>query len=114
MPNIDWDDLEWEILEGARRKVVHGEGCTLVLVELEPNGDPATHSHPHEQISCIQSGLGRFVVGDGDCDVGPGGVIVIPPGVEHAAQVPGPEPLVILDFFTPAREDFTASKRKKG
>jgi mannose-6-phosphate isomerase-like protein (cupin superfamily) len=45
-------------------------------------------------------------VGDVGYEVGPGSFLVIPAGVTHYIEPLGTEPVMNLDFFLPAREDY--------
>lgn len=108
---VNWDDLEWdEAGPGVRRKVVHGAGFTLALVELTPESVPQPHAHPHEQASTVRSGSGEFLVDGARHPVKPGDVVLIPGGVPHALAVPGPGDIVVLDVFVPRREEFPPSR----
>jgi quercetin dioxygenase-like cupin family protein len=41
-------------------------------------------------------------------DVGPGGLVLIPPNVMHWGEVLGDEPVMNLDVFTPKRPEYAA------
>ncbi|GFK95844.1 hypothetical protein NNJEOMEG_03716 [Fundidesulfovibrio magnetotacticus] len=111
--HLNWDDLEWDIpARGVRRKVVHGAGYTLALVELSPDDSPALHAHPHEQASTVQNGHGVFIVDGRRHPVRSGDVVRIASNVPHALAVPGPGVVTVLDVFVPRREEFPESKRK--
>jgi mannose-6-phosphate isomerase-like protein (cupin superfamily) len=53
-------------------------------------------------------GVVDFHVGKEVVRLGPGGLCVVPPNVEHYAEVVGEKPALNLDIFTPARPDYTA------
>lgn len=107
----NWDKLSWiDVDPGVRRKVLHGETCTVALVELAPGAPAGLHSHPHEQLSTIRSGEAAFILGENTHAVGPGDVVRIPPDVRHGVRVLGNAPVTILDFFVPKRADFTPSE----
>jgi len=111
---VNWEELEWDIAgPGIRRKVVHGLGYTLALVELSQDPDPVEHSHPHEQASTVQAGNGVFIVDGKRHQVKPGDVVLIPAGAPHALAVPGPATVTVIDVFVPKREEFQESKRKE-
>lgn len=110
---VSWDDLEWDIAgPGIRRKVVHGAGLTMALVELSQDPEPALHSHPHEQASTVQDGHGIFILDGKRHPVKGGDVVLIPPNVPHALVVPGSGTVTVLDVFVPKREEFQESKKK--
>ena len=59
---------------------------------------------PHTQITYIVSGRYRFTIGDETREVGPGDTLLKQNGVMHGCVCL--EGGVMLDFFTPMREDF--------
>ena len=62
-------------------------------------------SHPHVQSTFVKAGRYRFTVGDETFEVGPGDAFVVPSGVTHGCKLlEGPG--VLLDTFTPRRDDF--------
>ena len=95
---------------GVVRRVFSGEHATLAFTTLDPGHEPNPHSHPHEQIVYILSGRARFVVGDEEVTVGPGEMLVVPPGVEHWAETSGDEPVVDLSVFSPRRDEYAAEE----
>jgi len=99
---------------GVVRRVFSGENATLAFTTLDPGHEPRPHSHPHEQIVYILQGRARFVVGDEEVVVGPGEMLVVPPGVEHWAETVGDEPVVDLSVFSPRRDEYAAEERLSG
>lgn len=106
---IDWTTIPWErVREGVERKAFSGEGATVALNRLAPKHEPRPHHHPHEQIVYIIQGTIRFHVGDAVKVLGPGGLLVVPPNVEHWGEVIGDEAVLNLDVFTPKRSEYAA------
>jgi quercetin dioxygenase-like cupin family protein len=104
---IDWNTIPWTpVREGVERKAFSGNGATLALHRLKPGHEPRPHSHANEQIAYILAGTIRFVVGGEEHLVGPGGLLVIPPNVEHWGEVIGDEDVLNLDVFTPCRPEY--------
>jgi quercetin dioxygenase-like cupin family protein len=104
---IDWSKIEWKkIREGVEQKAFSSDAATVALHRLMPGHEPKPHSHPHEQIAYIMSGRMRFFIGDETRDLGPGGLVVIPPNVRHWGEVLGDEPVMNLDVFTPKRPEY--------
>ena len=99
-----------EVRDGVSRRVFTGDGATLAWTTLEPGHAPRPHSHEHEQIVYIISGRVRFTVGDDVAEVGPGDVLLVPPGVQHFAETIGSEPAVDLSIFTPRRDEYAAEE----
>jgi quercetin dioxygenase-like cupin family protein len=96
---------------GVTRRSFSGEGATLAFTTLEPGHAPSPHSHPHEQIVYILEGRLRFVVGEEETEVGPGDMLVIPPGVEHFAVTLGADPALDLSVFSPRRDDYAEEEK---
>lgn len=62
------------------------------------------HSHRHEQAAYVVSGHIRLTSAGQTVDLLPGDSFVVRGGVEHQASAL--EPSVVLDVFTPCREDY--------
>ncbi len=104
---IDWNKMEWKTIRpGVEQKAFSGEGATVALHRLMPGHEPKPHSHPNEQLAYIISGRIRFFIDDRQVDLGPGGVVAIPPNVRHWGEVLGDEPVLNLDVFTPKRPEY--------
>ena len=58
----------------------------------------------------ILAGRVRFVVGGEETEVGPGDLLVVPPGVEHFAETIGDEPALDLSVFSPRRDEYAAEE----
>ena len=94
-----------DVWQGVVARRVIGQRSMFAVVELEPNTAVPEHRHPHEQQGIVLTGGGRFRVGEEAMDVGPGSTWNIPPDVPHEFTV-GPEGAVVIDVFTPNREDW--------
>ena len=94
-----WPDIK------ARR--VQGDRITLAVVELAPNSVVPEHRHDHEQVGVVLEGSVRFTVGDDSREFGPGGTWRIRSQVPHRVQA-GPDGAVVVDTFSPVREDWNA------
>jgi quercetin dioxygenase-like cupin family protein len=106
---IDWNAIDWTpVRDGVERKAFSGDGATLALHRLMPGHEPRPHSHSYEQIVYILAGTIRFHIGTEIQDVGPGGLLVVPPNVTHWGEVLGSEPVLNLDVFTPKRPEYAA------
>jgi quercetin dioxygenase-like cupin family protein len=109
MKQAKYDDLKaTPVRAGVERRVFSGDGATLAWTTLEPGHTPRPHSHTHEQIVYMVSGRARFVVGDEEAIIGPGDMLVVPPGVEHWAETIGDEPALDLSIFSPRRDEYAA------
>lgn len=91
--------------KGVTRRVLAYCGESMCVENtFETGGVGAMHSHPHTQISYVVSGRFRFTIGDETREVGPGDTLLKKNGVPHGCVCL--EAGVLLDFFTPMREDF--------
>ena len=90
---------------GLRRRILaHNPRLMLVQHHMEQGWVGARHSHPHDQLVYVISGLLEITVGDERFVVRGGDSFVVKGGVEHQASAP--EPAVVLDVFTPTRDDY--------
>ena len=102
-------DAWHEVMPGVRRRILaHERQLTLVLYEIAPASRFPRHSHPHVQAGTFLRGRGRFTVGAETWEMRAGGSYLIPSNVPHELVTEGDEPTVVLDVFTPGREDFEA------
>jgi quercetin dioxygenase-like cupin family protein len=93
------------IAEGIDRQTVAGERLMMCRLTLQPHVDTPVHSHPHEQMTLVERGRVRFTI-DGDTRlVAAGDVLHFPPNVAHGATMLDEE-VVLIDIFTPIREEF--------
>lgn len=91
--------------EGVTRKVLaYGGGMMAVEVRFEPGAVGAEHTHPHEQISYVLSGSFRLTLGDEASTIRAGDTYYCAPNLPHG--VVALEGGVLLDVFSPIREDF--------
>ena len=63
------------------------------------------HSHPHEQLGIVLAGMKALRVDGVAPELGPLEAYVLPGGVEHSAFC-GPDGALVLDVFSPIREDY--------
>jgi quercetin dioxygenase-like cupin family protein len=104
---VKWDEIPDEAVRpGVRRRGFGTPDVMLVMNECQPGMDVRPHSHDFDQIAMIVSGTAVYQVGDVRNEVGPGSIMHIPAGVEHYIEPTGEEPVLNLDVFAPAREDY--------
>jgi quercetin dioxygenase-like cupin family protein len=87
-----------------RRILAHNEKMMLVEHHMESTWVGARHSHPHDQMVYIIKGRLLFQCGDQQFEARAGDSFVVRGGVEHGARAL--EASVVLDVFTPYREDY--------
>ncbi len=103
---VDAEAIAWETVgEGVRRKIMtYDANLMMVLVEFEQGGIGAVHKHHHTQMSYVQSGAFAITIADEERVLKAGDAYYIPPNVLHGAVCR--EAGVLVDIFTPMREDF--------
>jgi quercetin dioxygenase-like cupin family protein len=67
------------------------------------------HAHPQEQIAHVLSGRIRFIVDGALREVGAGESLYLASNVPHGAETL--EAAVVIDTFSPPREDYLAQDR---
>jgi quercetin dioxygenase-like cupin family protein len=74
-------------------------GCSARVVRIAP-GPRTPHRHPHSaEVVYVVSGAGTAWEDDVPTAVGPGDVLVVPPGMPHATVATGTSDLVLVCFF---------------
>jgi mannose-6-phosphate isomerase-like protein (cupin superfamily) len=107
MKAVRWDEIpDEEVRPGVRRRGIGTRDVLLVMNECRPGMDLRPHSHEFDQLALIISGEAISHVGEDHNEVGPGSVMLVPAGVEHYIEPTGSEPVLNLDVFAPAREDY--------
>jgi quercetin dioxygenase-like cupin family protein len=91
--------------EGTQRRIVaDGDKMMQVEVKFAAGAVGTLHNHPHEQLTYILSGHVQFTVNGTTREMRAGDVILIPGEAVHGVQAL--EESVLLDTFSPPREDF--------
>lgn len=91
--------------EGVERRILaRGGGLMTVEFSFEKGAVGAVHTHPHEQVGYIAKG--RFILEAGGRreEIGVGDTYYVAPNEPHG--VVALEEGIIVDVFTPQREDF--------
>jgi quercetin dioxygenase-like cupin family protein len=107
----DWDSVPVEELGGGvSRQMIVGERLMVCRLRFAPHVVTPAHDHPHEQITLVERGRVRFILGTEDGGTKEriaqaGDVLHFPSGVWHGATMLDEE-VVLIDIFTPLREDF--------
>jgi quercetin dioxygenase-like cupin family protein len=99
-------ELGWvDSAPGIRRKVLcHDDSVMLVRFAFQAGAVGVEHSHPHKQVSVIESGRFDVTIAGETKRLGPGDSYLVAPNLLHGAAAV--EAGVIVDVFLPAREDF--------
>jgi len=81
-----------------------GVGVCIILVDAPPGTGPSLHRHPYEEVFITEEGRATFFVGeDEQRDVGPGEIVVDPPGQWHGFVNSGDGPLRQIDIHVSPR-----------
>lgn len=88
----------------VRRVLAYTDELMCVENTFETGAVGPLHSHPHTQITYVVSGRFRFTIGDEVREVTAGDTMLKTDGIIHGCEAL--EPGVLLDIFTPMREDF--------
>ena len=90
---------------GVERSILaYDDALMAVEVGFETGAEGAPHTHPHTQLSYVLSGSFRYTVEDEPVILNRGDSIVVPGGAVHGTVCL--EKGVLLDVFTPKRDDF--------
>lgn len=99
-------ELEWTPMgEGVSRKILgRDRQIMMVKVKFDAGTTVEPHKHFHTQTSYCAKGKFKFMVGEEQKIISYGDGVYIPPNLLHGVECL--EEGVIVDVFTPAREDF--------
>ena len=86
--------------------LIAGERAMMMKLTIEPNVPTPPHSHPHEQMGHVLEGKGILYAGDESVEVEAGTSFCIPPNVPHNFDATGDRPAVLVEAFSPPREDY--------
>ena len=104
--HLNWSSIPVERpAEGIERQMIVGKNLMIVRFRFAPFLVTPEHEHPHEQMSIVVSGRVRFFIEGAERIVFAGDVLHFPPNCWHGATMMEEE-VVLLDVFTPVREDF--------
>ncbi len=112
MPFINKDDIPAiEPVPGCRMRTPHGENLMLSYLEMDEGAVVPMHHHPHEQGGILLSGQIELTIGEETRLCEAGSLFIIPPNTPHKAVAVG-GPAVVLDVFSPVREDYAEMLNK--
>jgi len=109
----DWASIPVEhIAPGITRQMIWGERLMVCRLTLAAHVVTAVHSHMHEQITLVERGRVEFFV-DGKSHIASAGdVLVLPSNILHGATMLDEE-VVLVDIFSPLREDFLDAQKRR-
>ena len=101
-------DQEWERTgdpgEVYRKVMGYNDNLMMVKVKFKKGSEGKLHSHPHCQITYVESGAFEFTIDGVTKIVRAGDVLMKVPNVEHGCKCI--EDGVLIDTFTPMRSTF--------
>ena len=101
------------LVEGISARFVTGSRIMFSFVHLASGAVMPDHNHPHEQLGYVVEGSMVLNIAGDERNLQPGDAYTIPGGVTHRA-VGGPNGCLVLDAFSPPREEYLERARKAG
>jgi len=96
------------VLPGVTREILaSGKNIMVAKFSFAKGAEVPVHSHPHEQCSYIREGSFTYTLNGQNSDVQANDCMLVPPGTPHGAIAK--EEGIIIDVFSPPREDFLAT-----
>ena len=109
--HLDWSAIPIEtIAEGVTRQMLVGDRVMVCRLTLAPRTVTPIHTHVHEQITLVERGRADFFVDGQRRTATAGDLLLFPSGIQHGATMLEDE-VVLIDIFSPPREDFLQAKR---
>ena len=112
--HIHGSDVPVEPLPNGKRRQILGYDTNLMLVKVffEKGGIGERHRHPHQQVSYVVQGVFEVEI-DGRKEVmRAGDCFVVPSNAMHGAVCL--EEGILIDTFSPMRDDFLAPQQTEG
>ncbi|MDB5230848.1 MAG: cupin protein [Chitinophagaceae bacterium] len=99
-------EVQWENAgNGVQRQVFgYDDKVMLVKAKFEKGGVGALHSHPHSQVTYVESGEFEMTIGDEKKIIRKGDGYYVPPHIIHGCVCT--QEGLLIDAFSPCREDF--------
>mgnify|MGYP003575714313 FL=1 len=108
--HLDWSAIPVEsVAQGITRQMVSGDRLMVCRLTLAARTVTPVHSHVHEQITLVERGRADFFVEGQRRTASAGDVLLFPSGIQHGATMLDEE-VVLIDIFSPPREDFLKAK----
>lgn len=102
----DWSHIAVEqVAEGVARQMVYGDRLMVCRLTIAARTVTPVHSHVHEQITLLERGSADFFVEGERKTAQAGDVLFFPSNIRHGATMLEEE-VVLIDIFSPPREDF--------
>lgn len=107
--HLNWSRIPVEHTgEGIERQMIVGDNLMVCRFRFAPHLVTPEHDHPHEQMTIVERGRVRFLIEGQERIASAGDVLHFPSGCWHGATMLDEE-VVLIDIFSPVREDFLSS-----
>ncbi|MBD0353501.1 MAG: cupin domain-containing protein [Flavisolibacter sp.] len=105
-PFVQAGEIAWDpVGDGVERKILgHDDQLMLVCVRFEKGAVGTLHHHIHRQVSYVESGSFEVTINGETKILHQGDTFFVAPDLVHG--VVALEKGILIDIFTPAREDF--------
>lgn len=103
MPALQQIPLK-HLIQGIAGRYIHGDQCSMGVVEIEKGSILPLHHHPHEQLTFILEGELEMTIGGETMTLKQGDYYVIRSNVPHSAVAH--VACKVVDVFAPVREDY--------
>ena len=104
--HLNWSNIPVEqVAEGIQRQMLVGDQMMICRFRFKPFLVTPEHDHPHEQMTIVERGKVRFFIEGKERIASAGDVLHFPSQTWHGATMMDEE-VVLIDIFTPVREDF--------
>jgi quercetin dioxygenase-like cupin family protein len=104
--HLNWANIPVEhVADGIERQMLVGHQMMVCRFRFKPFLVTPEHDHPHEQMTIVERGKVRFFIEGKERIAQAGDVLHFPSQCWHGATMMDEE-VVLIDIFTPVREDF--------
>ena len=104
--HLNWSNIPVErVADGIERQMLVGDQMMICRFRFKPFLVTPEHEHPHEQMTIVERGKVRFFIEGKERIATAGDVLHFPSQCWHGATMMDEE-VVLIDIFTPVREDF--------
>jgi quercetin dioxygenase-like cupin family protein len=104
--HLNWSTSPVEQMsEGIERQMLVGNRMMICRFRFKPFLVTPEHDHPHEQMTIVERGRVRFFIEGKERIATAGDVLHFPSHCWHGATMMDEE-VVLIDIFSPLREDF--------
>ena len=108
--HLNWTNIPVEqVAEGIQRQMLVGDQMMICRFRFKPFLVTPEHDHPHEQMTIVERGKVRFFIEGKERIASAGDVLHFPSQTWHGATMMDEE-VVLIDIFSPLREDFLNAK----